>query len=404
MRKTMVPLLVTVLMVFSAYQLLTPILAPLSRELSLSESRLGIVITVGAATLTLTSPLWGHVLAVVGLRTVLVTGLVLTTAGLAGFAAVARAGLDGALSPAATFWLMILTRGVTFGAGIAAMPVASVAAASVITGGETERTRAIGLVSAAQSSSLILGTAGGGALAVVSLLLPVYLAPVVTALLVVWVLIAVRPVPAPRDRGPRTAGPRPWEARLWPLLTTGFFLYLSLALIQVIIGFLVADRLGLDPQGTAGAVGIALFVAGVVIVAVQGAAVPALGWPPLRLLRVGIPVTGASFAVLLTAAHLWTVTAAFVLMTLGLGLAVPGFTAATTLAVGPAQQGAVSGLIGATVGTTFIAGPLLGTALYEVSPEIPILASLAAVLVALGLVWLSPAARPLVPAPQDAKS
>ncbi|MFI7638959.1 MFS transporter [Nonomuraea sp. NPDC049400] len=393
MRKAMTPLLVAVVVLFSAQQLLTPVLAPLSREFRLTETQLGVVITTAAAALTIASPLWGGALRVIGLRAVLLAGLGLATTGLAGFAAVAAVGLEGEASPATTFTLMLVTRSLIFGAGIAALPVAALAVAGTATTSEADRTRATGLVGAAQGVSLVLGPAGGGALAVASLLLPLYLAPAIAALLLLWALVTVRPAPAERAERPRGGSLRPWDARLWPLFATGFFLYLSLGLVQVIVGFLVADRLHLDSQATAGAVGIALFTAGLVLVGVQGVVVPALGWPALRLLRTGTPIAGAAFVLLTFAQNLLLIAVAFAVLALGLGLAIPGFTAAPTLLVGPERQGAISGLVNATVGATFIVGPLLGTALYEIKPEIPILTSLAACVVALALVWLSPAAR-----------
>ncbi|MFI6483585.1 MFS transporter [Nonomuraea sp. NPDC050663] len=393
MTKAMAPLLIAAIVLFSAQQLLTPVLAPLSRALRLTETQLGLVVTVAAAALTVASPLWGHALRVIGLRAVLVIGLGLSTAGLAGFAAVSAAGLDGALEPGTTFVLMLVARSLVFGVGLAAVPVAALAVAGTVP--EADRTRATGLVGASQGLSLIVGPAGGGALAVISLMVPLYVAPVLSALLLIWVLATVRPARPPRVDGPRPAGVRPWQANMWPLLATGFFLYLSLGLIQVVVGFLVADRLGLDAQQTAGAVGIVLVTAGVVLVGVQAAVVPALGWPALRLMRAGAPVALLSFVVLYIAHDLWLIAVAFGLLGLGLGLAVPGFTAAPSLVVGPDQQGSVSGLVNATVGATFIAGPALGTFLYELSPEATIVGSLLSAVIALGLVWLSPAARHL---------
>lgn len=393
MRKTMTPLLVTVLVVYSAQQVLVPILAPLSRELSLTETQLGLVITVAAAALTVSSPPWGRALDTLGLRTVLLAGLGLATVGLTGFAVVSMLGLSGATTPPVTFGLMLATRSLFFGAGIAALPVAALAVAGTATTSESDRTRAVGLVGAAQGLSLVLGPAAGGALALVSLTLPLYVAPALTVLVGAWVLGVVPRVPAPSRQGKRPAVVRPWEAHLWPLFTIGFLLYLSLSLIQVIIGFLIADRLALDSQATAGAVGVVLFVAGLVLVAAQGAVVPKLGWPARRLLRTGIPLAIAAFALLAFAGQLWTITAAFAVLSLGLGLAIPGFTAAPTLVVGKEQQGSVAGLVNATIGATFIAGPLLGTALYEAEPVVPVLASLGAVTAALALAWISPAVR-----------
>jgi MFS family permease len=386
----MTPLLVAVLVLFSAQQLLTPILAPLSRELVLTGTQLGAVITSAALMVTATSPAWGRALDTYGVRTVLLAGLGLATAGLVGFAVVATLGLNGAATPAVTFPLILATRSVLFGAGIAAIPVAALAVAGTITSTEAGRTRAVGLVGAAQGLSLVLGPAIGGLLAVVSLILPLYVAPVLTLLLVGWVLVTVAGMPARAERPAPAVGVRPWDRRVLLPLIICFLLYLSLGLVQVILGFLLTDRLSLDSRATAGSVGVVLFSAGVVLVGVQGALVPRLGWTALRLMRVGVPIVVLSLAVLLVSDGLWSITLAFALLALGLGLGIPGFTAGASLAVGPAQQGAVAGLISASTGATFTLGPLLSTALYEVSPAAPVLTALVAAAVAWILVWAAP--------------
>ncbi|RSN63565.1 MFS transporter [Amycolatopsis sp. WAC 04182] len=395
MRKTMAPLLLAVLVVFSAQQLITPILAPLSRRLDLTESQLGLVITTAAVALTIASTLWGRALDRIGVRKVLLAGLVLATLGLTGFAVASALGLAEVLSSSSVLAVMLATRSLLFGAGIAALPVAALAAAAAATSDEADRTKAVGLVGAVQGISLVLGPALGGALAVVSLTLPLYLAPALTALLAIWVFATASRTPHVRPDGPRAAGVKPWEARLWPFFAIGFLLYLSLGLVQVITGFLIADRLHLAPEETAGSVGVALFAAGLVLVAVQGAVVPKLAWPSVRLMRVGAPIAVAGLLLLAIAGQLWSITAAFAVLALGLGLALPGFAAAPTLMVGPEQQGSVAGLVNATTGATFIVGPLLGTALYEAEPVVPIFAAAGAAGGALLLALFSPAARRL---------
>jgi len=169
----------------------------------------------------------------------------------------------------------------------------------------------------------------------------------------------------------------------------------------VVLGFLVADRLGRDAEGTAGAVGLALTITGLVLVATQGGLVPALGWAALRLLRVGLPLAVVAFGLLTQAGALWSITACLALLALGLGLAIPGYTTAPTLLVEPSEVGAVSGLVSATNALSFVVGPLLGTALYEWAQNAPLLLSFALCLAAWlwvlsrqGRVWQAPATGP----------
>lgn len=392
MPKGFAPILFSLLLLYSAQQMLTPVLAPLSRQLGLGESQLGLVITVAALALTVGSAVWGRLLDHVGARTVLLFGILLAALGLTGFAVVAYAGIAGQASTAVVLGLFLLTRSLLFGFGIAAVPVAALASAAALSEGESARTRLIGFVGAAQGLSLIMGPALGGGLALVSLLLPVYVAPVVVASLGVFVLLRV---PRLAQAANRQAAARlsPFDRRIAPLLAIGFLLYLSLSLVQVIIGFLIADRLRLGLTETSGASALALVAAGVVLVITQAVGVPKLGWSPVRLLRTGIPFAIVGYLLLLLAPQLWLIVLSFAVLALGLGLTIPGFTSATTLVIDQSQQGAVAGLISATIGATFVIGPLTSTALYELAPIAPQIAAILAAILALAATWTTPVQR-----------
>ncbi|PWK88160.1 hypothetical protein C8D88_103356 [Lentzea atacamensis] len=115
----------------------------------------------------------------------------------------------------------------------------------------------------------------------------------------------------------------------------------------------------------------------------RGALVPKLRWPAARLMRVGAPIALAGYGILTFASSLWLMAAAFLVTSVG--LAVAGLAAAASLGVGPEHQGSIAGLINATTGLTFILGPLLSTALYEVEPVVPVIAAAVAAALAFGL-------------------
>jgi MFS family permease len=67
----------------------------------------------------------------------------------------------------------------------------------------------------------------------------------------------------------------------------------------------------------------------------------------------------------------------------GQGLALPGVTAAVSLAVGEHEQGPAAGLSHAAHGLGRVLGPLVGTTLYELHPELPYVCSAALLSIAL---------------------
>jgi MFS family permease len=334
--------------------------------------------------------------------------MVLGPAGMAGFAVVAQLAVQRVIGPETPFVLMLATRSVLFGAGIGAVPVAAIAFVAATTDG-VARTSGIGRIGAVQGLSLVLGPAIGGLLAAAGLLGAVWVAPAVLAAMLVAVAVLL-PRPPRRavatDPGPRPPALRPWDARLWPVLAVGFCLYLALALLQIVVGFLVQDRLQIDAATTVAATGAVFVACGIVLILVQGVLVPRLRWPATRLLRTGAPIAVLATLALLPATALWSIVGAMALLAVGLGLALPGFTTAPTLLVGPDEQGGVAGLVQTVTGTTFVIGPLAGTALYGIAPEVPIAAAVASCLLATALVLVHPALRisaVTAPAPAPAR-
>jgi MFS transporter, DHA1 family, tetracycline resistance protein len=282
----------------------------------------------------------------------------------------AQMGLVGVLSGGLLFALMLVARGVLFGAFMPAVLVSSQAYVADATTGEEERTEGIAKIQAANGLGLVVGPALGGLLGGISLLAPLYFAPTLTLLVafLVW-----RVLPTPERRAASVSAPRlsPLNARIWPFLLVGFSIFLTLGTANITVGFLFQDRLALSAQETVQAVGFALLATGLAAAAAQLVMVPKLGWGPSVLLRMGLPLQALAFALLAFADSFVLLTLALVMLGLGFGLAVPGYTAAPTLLVGDEEQGGVAGLISATNGLAFVLGPLLGTTLYGLRPEYP---------------------------------
>ena len=165
----------------------------------------------------------------------------------------------------------------------------------------------------------------------------------------------------------------PFDSRVWPFLVAGFGMFTALGFIQVITGFIVQDRLGLDATATGLVTGGALLAAGVGMILAQAVIVPRSGWTPPTLLRVGSVIAFAGFLALVIDAGPVLLFAAILLIGLGLGIAMPGYTAGPTLLVSRDEQGGLAGLIGATTGLTFVVAPTASTALYGVWAPLPII-------------------------------
>jgi DHA1 family tetracycline resistance protein-like MFS transporter len=367
------PVLLVCLAVFglmTGQQMVNPVLAPLARELGFSELTLGVVMAVGASGVVLASPFWGRRAAAWGHRPVLLISLVGAMVGLLAFAVVAQVGLTGVLAVPLLFTLVMLSRGLVFGLAWAATPVTAQSYVADMTTGEAERVWGMSMIGASQGLALAVGPALGGLLSFAGLLVPIYVAPVILAgiAFLVWRLV---PKPPVHRASPSTIRVSPFDRRMWPFLTTGFGMFFAFTIVLMTLGFLLQDRLHLTAEKTGQATGLVMLAGAGMIVLVQAVAVPRLGWPPVRLIRVGAVIMTGGMLITTVAANGLVLGVGVAVLGTGLGFGLPGVMSAPTLLATREEQGAVAGLVSASTALTFVLGPLLGNGLYEVSPAIP---------------------------------
>ena len=365
-------LLTIVFLAYLGQMTLNPIIAPLAREVGLAEWQIGVTISTAAIMVVLTSQFWGRRSQSWGRRTVLITALSIATIATAAFAFVSQLGMAAVLGGSALFTLFLLLRGIGFGSAIAAIPPTAQAYIADVTVDEAARVKGMAGVGAVQGIAMVAGAVVGGALAGFGLLTPLVVVPILLGVGLVLVLFVLRREP----RHELIADPariRPADTRVWPFLLAGFGLLTSLGFIQVICGFIIQDRLALDAETTGLATGGVLLAAGIGMVVAQSIIVPRSGWTPPTLLRVGAVIALLGFLILIPDLGLWSIVAGILLIGLGLGIGMPGYTAGPTLLMNREEQGGLAGLIGATNGLTFVVAPTASTALYGLWPPLPVI-------------------------------
>ncbi|MGO1532405.1 MFS transporter [Micrococcaceae sp. AOP34-BR2-30] len=368
-----IPLVLSaVLIVFLGQMTLNPVIAPLAREVGLAEWQVGVTISTAAIMVVTTSQLWGRRSQSWGRKPVLVGALTLAAVSMILFTIVAQLGMTGLIGGTVLFVLFVLLRGIAFGTAIAAVPPTAQAYIADVTIDERTRVKGMAGVGAVQGIAMVGGAIIGGALSAFGLMTSLAAVPVL--------LIAGLSIVGFRlRREPRTtliddpARIRPTDPRVWPFLLAGFGMFTALGFIQVITGFIVQDRLGLDASATGLVTGAALLAAGVGMVLAQAVIVPRLGWGPPALLRTGSATALIGFVVLIPDLGMASILAAMLLIGLGLGIAMPGYTAGPSLLMERHEQGGLAGLIGATNGLTFVIAPTAGTALYSAWAPLPVI-------------------------------
>jgi MFS family permease len=360
-------LLVSLVSVGMGFTVLFPVLAPVGREMGLTEFQITGIIAASSLTVFLASPIWGRRSDLWGRKRVMLIGLFGFTVGTVLFNSVLYVGLSGLLAGWALFAALVAARMLHAAMMAATMPAANAYMADITD--PANRTRGMGAAGAANNVGSILGP-GVAALAVVSLLTPLW---VMAAVALLNGLFVLRYLPEPpRHRLPtRPPRLRYGDPRIRPFIVVGVVMFTGMALVQQTMGFRFQDALGLTAAETARNFGFAMMLSALCSLLSQTVIVQRLSLAPFTLLRVAMPLLILAFTLMAVAETQTLLTAGMMIMGLGMGLAGPGFMAGASLAVSTEEQGAVAGVAGSCGPLGFTLGPLLGGALYQIDAALP---------------------------------
>jgi MFS family permease len=347
------------------------LLAPLGREVGLGEVQIGLIITCSSLVFTLTSPFWGRSSDRWGRKPVLLLGLFGYSFGCLLFASVFLFGLRGLLSGLTLYLLAIFSR-VLMASLMSAAPSAAAAyiADTTSTG---QRVAGMGRLGAARTLGAILGPALSGLLAAIGLLAPLYIAAGITLISSLLVVVVLKEPPRAAARPATRLWLKVLDRRYFPYILIGFLTFFAFSMMSQTIGFYFQDRFALDGSTTAQALGFGMMVSAAMSLFSQAYLAGRLKMQPIRMMTLGLPVLMVGYALLLLAGSIVELGAYMGILGLGLGMVAPGYTAGASLAVGPDEQGAVSGLVSACPAAGFVLGPLVGTSLYQANPALPYL-------------------------------
>jgi MFS family permease len=333
----------------------------------------------------LTAPIWGRASDRMGRRRVIIIGLIGYSAGLLLFNVAAELGRAAILSGFGLYFGLILSRLVYASIMSAVGPAAAAYMADITT--PAQRAAGVGRLNSANQIGVMMGPALIF-FAFISLLAPIYL---LAALMAVMAFLIWRLLPEGAPRLTHT-GPSVrlgfFDKRYRRFMLTGMTIYAMIGLAQPTLAFYFQDKLHLDNVTTAQRYSLAMMISSGAMVFTQLGLVQRIRWSPLQLLKLGLPVTAAGYALMAQATdieHLWLAMACF---GAGMGITVPAFNAGASLSVGPHEQGALAGLLGSAASLGYLFGPLIGGYLYGLAPALPFWGAALALLPLTVFIWL----------------
>lgn len=350
-----------------ATTLILPILAPLIRQLGLSVSQGGLMLSIGSLVMVVAAPLWGAISDRYGRKAVIVLGFLGILAGYGLYTLAVVVGLSGSLTVTGIFVALTAARAFV-GAFLSAVPAGAQALMADVTTAR-DRSGGMAIIGAATGLGLIAGPAVSGLLVTGGITLPLYAAIALCALGVVIASFFLKPEPA---RASSRAGKvSMFSAMLQPWLFAGILLWVAIATVQISAGFYFQDMLGLATDDAARMLSLALTLVGIGMFAAQFLQVRFLRLSARILVIAGAGLWIAGLLLLLSTASAISYYLAYALLGFGAGFLMPGVMAGASLAAGHENQGVAAGLVSASQGIGFIIGPAGGTTLYEWDKALP---------------------------------
>nr|WP_262504085.1 MFS transporter [Sphingosinithalassobacter sp. CS137] len=404
------------------------VLPALGRSLGVADSIVAAAFSVSALLWVIAAPYWANRSDRHGRRQMVLVGVAGYTISLFLCGVFLAAGINGWLAPVATFIAFVGGRLIYGSLGSAAPP-----AVQALVAGRTsraERTKALSLLASAFGLGTILGPAiapylvlgslwrGGPEIGLAGPALLFSLAGVV-----LWIAVARL---LPRDEaeeshgaavsyptiGGQTSGASVTAAAAERAPPVGFFdprvrawIIVGLvvghaqAMSAQVIGFLVIDRLGVSPLEALQPTGLVLMIGAGSALLAQWGLIPLFDLKPRGLVLIGAAVAAVGCAATGLASSHYGIALGYALASLGFGFARPGFTAGSSLAVGPEVQGSIAGKVTSVNGAAYVLGPSIGVGLYQLWRPLPYLAAAAGLVLLLAYVWFSLRAS-LRPAPE----
>ncbi|MDG0979091.1 MAG: MFS transporter [Halieaceae bacterium] len=377
-------LLIASLMAISMGQSMTfAILAPLGREVGMTELSITLLIACSSLTFGLASPYWGRMSDRIGRKPLIMVGLVGYFFGTTAFTSAFFLGLNGVLTGTGLFTALLIAR--CLHAGIMSATGPSTAAYAADNTTPDKRTKAMAKLGTASSLGMILGPAFAGATASFGLMAPLYAAAVLTLIMaaLVWKMIPNVPPNEPLSRK-HSVKLRYSDPRIWPFIAIATGMFMGFAGVQQTLGFFLQDQFNLSGVRTAQLTGIAMLTSASFTFLIQTTVMQWVNWTPGRFIKIGLSCISMGAVIIASSSMFPYIAFGMGIMGMGVGCTMPSIIAATSLAVAPHEQGAAAGMISGSPAIGFGIGPVFAGYLYQLNPHYPHIA--AAIFIALLLV------------------
>lgn len=370
-------ILATGVVIFAIGQsLLFIIVAPMARAIGLTELQFGLAFSIANISLIFAAPYWGRRSDAIGRKPVFIIGLFGSAIGTIVMATVLQIGFTGALT---TGWLILMLMFSRLVYGLTASAIYPSAAAYIADVTDVRnRAKGIALIGSANSLGSIVGPALGGGLAFLGALFPMYAAAAVSLVGAIAAIVWLKEPEKQKERLRRKDRPAPTlkftDKRLRPYMIMWASFFVVFISLNFITSFYIQDKFGItDIADVMRTASICLACMAIVITLVQGVLFQMIHISPPVLLRLCGPTFTAALLIMAFAPSPPVLMLGFAMLGISFACATPGINGSVSLTVSPDEQGIAAGYLSASNTVGAILGPVVGTSVYQIAPNAPML-------------------------------
>lgn len=364
----------------ASFSMILPLLAPLVRQLQLSELQAGAMVSIGALLMAISAIYISkhqHKYSIFQLLSIGFIGMAVTW-GI--FTAVLMYGLTIQLSLTLLFALLMFARACT-GIFMAMPQIALQTFVMTAYDSEQERSQTMSKFGALNSVGVVFGPFLTTVLLTWGMLTPLWASIFILASISAVIVFAFEqdeiqaqyhaPDMQIEDLLEPSNAPQFSISQCFPWLLLGFSLYLAIVTLNLTAGFYIQDHFKMGiAQGAVSFAQCSLIV-GISLVVMQTLISKYLKWSVYQLLWLGLVAMSAGLLISVFTQSLQIFQAAYVLYGIAVACLIPAFTTGAAQTAPQDMQAKIASLCTATQALSFVAGPLISTGLYQWNAAYP---------------------------------
>lgn len=358
-----------------SFSMILPLLAPLIRQLKLSEIQAGALVSVGAFLMALSAIKIAKKTTITNYHLMLIgfLGMSITWSL---FSMGIFAGLYYPISSFLLFIILLLTRAST-GIFMAMPQIALQTYVMTQYAEEKKRSQQMAFLGSLNSLGMIIGPFLTSFLLIWGLMTPLWIAIIFLCLMTFLIFIYLKPdqINLKEERSTKHNQEGPFQSFpirhciAWLLL--GFSMYFAIVTLNLTAGFYIQDRFKTSVLDGAVYFAQCSILAGIAMVAMQISIAKLLHWSLRKLLWCGLISMILGLTISLLTDSLRVFQSVYLLFGIAIACLMPAFTTGTAQSGPKAVQNQLASWCTATQALGFVIGPLVSTGLYQLNKSLP---------------------------------